>query len=331
MANYKIIGGDQKVYGPVSEEDIRRWIAEGRLNGQSQVQPDGGPGWQALSALAEFAEALQAKAGASPPPLAPVAPTDPAIFTAEILARTPEVRIGSCLSRSWNLLRANFGLLLGATCLAWLITSLCQFVPLIGGFLYWAARGVLYGGLYLVFLKTIRGQPTSASDVFLGFKRDFGQLVLAGLLTSLLSGLGFCCCLLPGLYLFIAWTFSVPLVADRNLEFWSAMELSRKVVTRVWFEVFGLVLLAFLPLILLDIAVKVKVSLATFPIIQDLFASGSQPDFGKMMEMGMAIIKAGFLLGVLLKVALLFNLLFAAGALMFAYEDLFGPRPAPRA
>ena len=42
-------------------------------------------------------------------------------------------------------------------------------------------------------------------------------------------------------------TFSVPLVADKQMEFWSGMELSRKVVTRVWFQIFALVLVAFLP------------------------------------------------------------------------------------
>ena len=35
MANYIIIGGDQKEYGPISAEDVCQWVKEGRLNGQS--------------------------------------------------------------------------------------------------------------------------------------------------------------------------------------------------------------------------------------------------------------------------------------------------------
>jgi len=32
MANYIIIGGDGKEYGPVTDADVRQWIAEGRLS-----------------------------------------------------------------------------------------------------------------------------------------------------------------------------------------------------------------------------------------------------------------------------------------------------------
>ena len=34
---YKIIGADQKEYGPVTAEQLRQWIAEGRVNGQTSV------------------------------------------------------------------------------------------------------------------------------------------------------------------------------------------------------------------------------------------------------------------------------------------------------
>ena len=36
MANYIIIGGDHKEYGPVNEMEVRQWIAEGRLNAESR-------------------------------------------------------------------------------------------------------------------------------------------------------------------------------------------------------------------------------------------------------------------------------------------------------
>jgi len=29
---YKIIGTDQKEYGPISAEEIHRWISDGRIN-----------------------------------------------------------------------------------------------------------------------------------------------------------------------------------------------------------------------------------------------------------------------------------------------------------
>jgi hypothetical protein len=54
---FKIIGADQKEYGPVSADELRQWIAEGRANGQSLVQADGGA-WKPLSAFPEFAAQL---------------------------------------------------------------------------------------------------------------------------------------------------------------------------------------------------------------------------------------------------------------------------------
>ena len=54
---YKIVGGDQKEYGPVTAEMIRQWIIEGRANGQTLAQVEAGP-WKPLSTFAEFADLL---------------------------------------------------------------------------------------------------------------------------------------------------------------------------------------------------------------------------------------------------------------------------------
>jgi hypothetical protein len=72
MAKYKVIGGDLKQYGPVSSEDLRKWVAEGRLNAQSLVQLYGDIEWKQLSTISEFADVFADKstALAAPPPLA---------------------------------------------------------------------------------------------------------------------------------------------------------------------------------------------------------------------------------------------------------------------
>jgi hypothetical protein len=51
---YKIIGADQKEYGPVSAEEMRRWIAEGRVNGQTLIQGEGQTDWRPLSTYPEL-------------------------------------------------------------------------------------------------------------------------------------------------------------------------------------------------------------------------------------------------------------------------------------
>jgi hypothetical protein len=328
---YKIIGGDRKEYGPITEDDLRRWIAEGRLSGESLVQAEGSGEWKLLSAFPEFAVELRGQIGHVPsigatPPLASTA-----AWSAEVLARQPEVQIGRCLAQSWHLMTANFGLFFGATFVVWLITVGCQFIPIIGGVVNWLIYGVLYGGLYLIFLNRIRGRPASVADVFAGFSSGFAQLLLAGFLCKLLTTIGLWCCLiLPGVYLGVAWIFSVPLVADKRLEFWSAMEFSRKMVTRVWFETFGLMLVAFLPLVLTFIFVQIRISQEVYPVMQDLMSSGP-PDFSHLWEVMMHVAKLSIPLTLLLKFILLLNLPFAVGAVMYAYEGFFGARTAPTA
>jgi prepilin-type processing-associated H-X9-DG protein len=65
---YKIIGADGKEYGPVSPDQLRHWLGEGRINAQPKVKSDTMTEWQALGALPEFA--AQCAALAAAPPLA---------------------------------------------------------------------------------------------------------------------------------------------------------------------------------------------------------------------------------------------------------------------
>jgi len=63
---YIIIGGDGKQYGPISGEDVRKWIQEKRLNGRSQIKTEGETEFRALSTFPEFADLLQS--AVVPPP-----------------------------------------------------------------------------------------------------------------------------------------------------------------------------------------------------------------------------------------------------------------------
>lgn len=57
---FKILGADGKEYGPVSLEQLRQWVREGRAGGQTQVQPAGAATWTPLRLLPEFAEQFAA-------------------------------------------------------------------------------------------------------------------------------------------------------------------------------------------------------------------------------------------------------------------------------
>ena len=98
---YKIVGSDQRIYGPVNVEQIRIWLAEGRVTFFTLAQPEAGGDWKPLSAWPEFA------APPAPPPLA--MPPRPAVAeTGSGLAV-----VGLTLGLLSNVC-CVFGLLLGA-------------------------------------------------------------------------------------------------------------------------------------------------------------------------------------------------------------------------
>ena len=76
MATYTIIGGDQKEYGSVTAEDMRKWIADGRLNAQSLAREERDTEWRALSTFPEFADALSAGSAHPPTIRSPVTTTN---------------------------------------------------------------------------------------------------------------------------------------------------------------------------------------------------------------------------------------------------------------
>jgi hypothetical protein len=80
IAMYKILGADQKEYGPITADTLQQWIAERRANGQTMVCLDGATEWKPLAAFPEFSGALNKTFGpniptgaAMPPAVTPVA------------------------------------------------------------------------------------------------------------------------------------------------------------------------------------------------------------------------------------------------------------------
>ena len=63
------------MYGPVSAEQLRQWLAEGRANAQTQTLTDGATEWKPLGALPEFAGHF---APPTPPVIGPLQPAYPA-------------------------------------------------------------------------------------------------------------------------------------------------------------------------------------------------------------------------------------------------------------
>ncbi|HEX3799127.1 MAG TPA: DUF4339 domain-containing protein [Verrucomicrobiae bacterium] len=328
-----IIGADQKEYGPSTADEIREWIQAGRADGRTLAKLEGTSEWKPLAAFPEFAGA--GVVGSAPPRISPNYSNDP---NTPVLALEPNLNIGECLRRGVSLLGNNFGTLFTGTFLIWLI-GLLRYAPPGVDFIYIIIEGVFYGGLYMLFLKCLRGQPARVTEIFSGFGVPFVQLLLTGFLTMFISGLGYFACVLPYIYLKIAWIFALPLVIDKRLEFWTAMQLSRRVVTRVWFKVFILTLVAFAPYILFETFLYLKLWLSLYVKFQAIIGPGvidytkfmaAMTDFQKVVEEASKT-PAFLKLQGAAEIILLLNLPFATAVLMYAYEALFGPRPAPAA
>jgi TM2 domain-containing membrane protein YozV len=87
---YKIVGVDGRQYGPVSAEEIRRWISENRVNGRTLALAEGVPEWKALGTFPEFAAAL-----ATVPPLIAPPPAIASRATSKIPAGVCGILLGS--------------------------------------------------------------------------------------------------------------------------------------------------------------------------------------------------------------------------------------------
>ena len=163
----------------------------------------------------------------------PVARTtaDSAAFIAAAQARGYQLNIGHCLRRGWNLVTRNFWEVVGIVALIGLLQHAAN-STLIGI----VVTGPLSGGLWLYFLKKIRGGQANVGTAFSGFSVTFGALFLGGLVTFLLILAGLVCFLLPGIYFAVAWAFTLALVADKGLDFWPAMRLSRQVISKHWWK-----------------------------------------------------------------------------------------------
>ena len=254
---YTIIGSDGQQYGPSTEAELRQWIAEGRLNAQSLAKGEGDAEFRPLAAFPEFADALprQAPQPSAPPPLA---------SPAELPAGDYNLDIGGCIAGGWKLVMANFWPSVGVSFLVTLVMVVLNqtaglfmrpeinrmvvdhdfsvdgvfFVGTIS-ILTAPIYTVLMAGWYIYFLKMMRGQGATVGDAFSGFGPSLVPLILLGWVQGVLTCIGIACCVIPGIYLAVAWLFALPLVIDQRMGFWEAMELSRKMVSKHWFVVFG--------------------------------------------------------------------------------------------
>jgi hypothetical protein len=109
MANYTIIGGDGKQYGPISAEDLHKWIAEGRLNAQSLAKAESDAEFRPLGTFPEFAILFNRGPAAPSPSAFPPFSTDASHDAALQSIKGPAIAL--IVTASLDLLFGTFGLI----------------------------------------------------------------------------------------------------------------------------------------------------------------------------------------------------------------------------
>jgi len=130
--------------------------------------------------------------------------------------------VGAAFSEAWAVMRANLG-----------TAFLLGFVSL---FILWLANGTgfgiflmgpLVGGTFYAVHRLMLTGRAEVGDLFKGFS-VFVPLMVAGLLTSIFMGIGTILCLVPGIIAYFMYQMTYLFILDRRLDFWPAMEASRK-------------------------------------------------------------------------------------------------------
>lgn len=170
-------------------------------------------------------------------------------FSSDFMNRNYEVRIGDYFSRGWEIFKSYAWGFILYTLIIGVISVLLSQLPAPlgtrseqnfagGNLIFNILSPALGAGFYFVAFQIARNRPRNFSDFFNGFKK-FIPLFLTSLVSGILIILGLIVFILPGIYLAVAYAFAQMFVIDKNMGFWSAMETSRKLITKRWWSFLG--------------------------------------------------------------------------------------------
>jgi len=162
-----------------------------------------------------------------------------------LVNRNYALNVSRCLDRGWEISQRYLGGFISFLLLFFLISVLAGLPPLLAEVEVLMPYGivqltslyslliapVLYAGMSIVALQIVRRRRVYFGDFFSGFYQYLPVLLVTQIVNFLvIFGLSFL--LIPGLIFGVLYQLSLPLVLDRGLNFWQAMETSRKIIMR---------------------------------------------------------------------------------------------------
>ena len=161
---------------------------------------------------------------------------DPQVFDRHLNASCT-LNVQDYIRQGWEMFKEHIGEFVGFTILVFVASAVSAKLAF-ASFLFSAIAASFYGGYAVAAFRLLSGQQFEFSDLFKGFNY-FLPLFLASLAGGFLVGIGFLLLIIPGIYLAVAYLFTTYLIIDYRMEFWQAMEISRKIITKNWFAFFG--------------------------------------------------------------------------------------------
>lgn len=112
-----------------------------------------------------------------------------------------------------------------------------------------------FGGMY-AFLRAVRGGTPEIGDLFVAFRGDYVQVVLASLLMGVLISIGFVLLVIPGFIAAVRLSWVPYLVTDEHLDAVGAVRESWERTRGHGWTIFGIFMLA-IPIVLIGLVLLV--------------------------------------------------------------------------
>ena len=161
-----------------------------------------------------------------------------------LIARDYQVTITEWLKKGWELFKKEAGPAVVFAVIA-VIAYAAATVLIPFGIGSTVISIPLLAGFIIIALMLCRNQKTEFVRFFWGF-RHLVPLLLFTIVSTTFILIGLMLLVLPGIYVTVAYLFAPYIIVDKNIDFWPAMEISRRKVNRHWFGMaaFCVVLLA---------------------------------------------------------------------------------------
>ncbi|MBI1839595.1 MAG: DUF4339 domain-containing protein [Verrucomicrobia bacterium] len=201
-------------------------------------------------------------------------PMDPETLVQAAAARTERFSPTDCVGEAWRMFKNDPTLAILSIAAGYGVMMVTGFIPILNWVLNFVVNPPIMAGIWLVYIRSIRGEQTSVGDVFSVFSKGWGAVMVVNLLTTVLTLVALvpagapalffgisgrinnltpgelALCVAPAIlfvplimYLSLAWMFALPLAADRGYGPWESMTTSMRVVNKNLLTVFVLSLL----------------------------------------------------------------------------------------